>query len=36
MSTVNYSDADVDGLSALRGEAGRVDAPALLLFQGGE
>ena len=36
MSTVNYSKADVDGLSVFRREAGGVDASALLLFQNDE
>ena len=34
MTTINYRKADVDGLKVFYREAGRVDAPALLLLHG--
>jgi pimeloyl-ACP methyl ester carboxylesterase len=34
MTTINYRKADVDGLKVFYREAGRVDAPALLLLDG--
>jgi pimeloyl-ACP methyl ester carboxylesterase len=34
MAVINYSKADVDGLKVFYREAGRVDAPTLLLLRG--